>query len=335
MQFDINIKEFDYKLFNLFADKSTARREMIKNLSLLEFTKNPKNRGVLLQKKIFELIPNTFSNEIPKAHKTFTRWIDDEEKNNYVYNFSDTDPKILSYLNKLQLIQNAIFINSPHRQKLTNLFVINAERIFYQINDPFGSKVDLLAQWVLIYELYLRDRIGITTNDIDDLITYSPWEDNAFLYSSAILSDLCSYPKISILINNIDDIAPEFLSEEFSEYHTSLVASAYAWLRIPLKRMYWDNKSTYPEVISNLDINFSQEFFNNLPTWRQLVQSVISGELSSIPITNNNLVDITTDDKEHKVSEHPDNIYSEPKRKLSQKEFQEIMRRTSTLNKEK
>ena len=48
LQFDINIKEFDYKLFNLFADKSTARREMIKNLSLLEFTKNPKNRGVLL-----------------------------------------------------------------------------------------------------------------------------------------------------------------------------------------------------------------------------------------------------------------------------------------------
>ena len=99
--------------------------------------------------------------------------------------------------------------------------------------------------------------------------------------------------------------------------------------------MYWDNKSTYPEVISNLDINFSQEFFNNLPTWRQLVQSVISGELSSIPITNNNLVDITTDDKEHKVSEHPDNIYSEPKRKLSQKEFQEIMRSTSTRNKER
>ena len=99
--------------------------------------------------------------------------------------------------------------------------------------------------------------------------------------------------------------------------------------------MYWDNKSTYPEVISNLNINFSQEFFNNLPTWRQLVQSVISGELSSIPITNDNLVDIPIDDKKYKVSGHPDNIYSEPKRKLSQKEFQEIMRRTSTLNKEK
>lgn len=334
MQFDINIKEFDYKLFNLFTDKSPARREMIKNLSLFEFSKNPKNRGVLLQKKIFELIPNIFSNEIPKAHKTFTRWIDDEEKNNYIYNFSDADPKILSYLNKLQLIQNAIFTNAPYRQKLTNLFVINAERIFYQLNDPSGSKVDLFAQWVLIYELYLRDRIGISTVDIDDLITYSPWEDNASLYSSAILGDLCAYPKISILINNIDDIAPEFLSEEFSEYHNSLVSSAYSWLRIPLKRMYWDNKSTYPEVIRNLDINFSQDFFNKLPTWRQLVQSVISGELSSIPITNDNLVAIT-DDKEHKVTEHPDNIYSEPKRKRTQKEFEEIMRSTSTLNKEK
>ncbi len=335
MLFDINIKEFDYKLFNLFPDKSPARREMIKNLSLLEFTKNPKSRGVLLQKKIFELIPNTFSNEIPKAHKTFTRWIDDEEKNNYIYKFSDTDPKILPYLNKLQLIQNAIFFNSLYRQKLTNLFVMNAERIFYQINDPFGSKVDLFAQWVLIYELYLRNRIGIGTYDIDDLITYSPWEDNASLYSSAILSDLCSFPKISILINNIDEIAPEFLSDEFSEYHTSLVASTYAWLRIPLKRMYWDNKSTYPEVISNLKINFSQEFFNKLPTWRELVKSIISGELSTIPITNDNLVDITTEDKAHKVSGHPDNIYSESKRKLSQKEFQEIMMRTSTVYKEK
>ena len=305
---------------------------MIKSLSLIEFSKNSKKRGVLLQKKIYELIPSEFFEEIPKAHKTFTRWIDEDETNNYINSFSDVNYKLLSYLQKLQLIQNAVFKNFPEKQKLTQLFVGNAEKIFYQMNDPYGSKVDLFAQWVLIYEYYSRSRIGINTDDLDDFVTYSPWEDNAVLYESAILSKLCSYPNINILINNIDDINSEFLSKEFKDQHNSLVASTYAWLRIPVNFMYWNNESSKPQIIPRSNRNVHKATLDKFPNWRQLVQISISGQLDSVK-------DFKTQSTkpsfylEQKLDDHPDKIYSEPRRKRTQKEFEEIMRKTSTFRK--
>ncbi|MBI20910.1 MAG: hypothetical protein CL780_01520, partial [Chloroflexi bacterium] len=296
------------------------------------FSKNSKKRGVLLQKKIYEIIPSEFFEEIPKAHKTFTRWIDEDETNNYIYSFSDVDYKLLSYLQKLQLIQNAVFKNFPEKQKLTYLFVVNAEKIFYQMNDPYGSKVDLFAQWVLIYEYYSRSRIGINTDDLDDLIIYSPWEDNAVLYEFALLRKLCSYPNISILINNIDDINSDFLSKEFKDHHNSLVASTYAWLRIPVNFMYWNNESSKPQVIPRSNIDSDQAKFNKFPTWRQLVQISISGQLDLMKNfkTQSNEPSIYL---EQKIYDHPDNIQSEPRRKRTQKEFEEIMRKTGTFRK--
>ena len=146
------------------------------------------------------------------------------------------------------------------------------------------------------------------------------------------MSKLCSYPNINILINNIDDINSEFLSKEFKDHHNSLVASTYAWLRIPVNFMYWNNESSKPQIIPRSNRNVHKATLDKFPNWRQLVQISISGQLDSVK-------DFKTQSTkpsfylEQKLDDHPDKIYSEPRRKRTQKEFEEIMRKTSTFRK--
>jgi len=79
-------------------------------------------------------------------------------------------------------------------------------------------------------------------------------------------------------------------------------------------------------------MNAAQTTFDKFPNWRQLVQTSILGQLDSVKDFKTQSTSPSIYLKQ-KLDDHPDNIYSEPRRKRTQKEFEEIMRKTSTFRK--
>lgn len=81
------------------------------------------------------------------------------------------NPQLYPYIRKMQLLNDSVLKKTPKLQKITTLFAKHIERCLYSFNDPLGEKVDLVAQWVVAREYYIRDRVrNKFTTDLDAIL---------------------------------------------------------------------------------------------------------------------------------------------------------------------
>lgn len=119
------------------------------------------------------------------AIRTVRRWVEGVEYEglDVPYDPDEQDVKIKSYVHRLAILKAALL----EGDKLTVREATHAKRILVEFEDPHGHKVDLIAQYAVLWELAEREATGIGASDIEDLIAYAPWvsEEASQLYRLA------------------------------------------------------------------------------------------------------------------------------------------------------
>jgi hypothetical protein len=286
---------FDLQKFYSFPEDSPGRYEIIKELTLHCSMLFPKEKGTLLRRRVLDLLPDELKKYV-RGEKQISRWIADESEVNGVFEISKIPPETAPYVKKLQLIQSALFSTSPERIPLRAMFVEHAIRCMYLFNDPQGTVVDLYAQWIIVHEYYSRERIGSeNTQDLDDLMDYSPWEDDGIIYKTAWINKKISIPVLRAVMPTYDDSTWELdkknkISSLKEDINGSL-AIIFAQLRIPVYFAYWSKTQRDLVTIDRPEhsdddkaTSFQGEFLMEEKTlrgkggWRKLLHEYLSGE---------------------------------------------------------
>lgn len=102
----------------------------------------------------------------------------------YEYGKSDLLPHVKSYVHRLEILKAAMFKGD----RLTNREAKEAERVLAEFRDPHGEKVDLIAQYAVLWELAERKATGNESSDIEDLFAFAPWvsDEASQLYRLAV-----------------------------------------------------------------------------------------------------------------------------------------------------
>jgi hypothetical protein len=200
-------------------------------------------------------------NDLVPDKSTIERWIkkDKEDKPFDIEKAKEDKPQLYPYLKQLQLVNNAVFSkeNQPSSlMPITGLFVKHAERCLYRFNDPLGEKVDLYAQWCIVREYYLRDRVGNPfTKDLDAILDYTSWLDVRYdptdtLYSAAFHKDAQNLtPRLSyamavgtgVLLDGASGKNPNPIFQfDTDQPNNSHMFGVYAHLRLPFHMVYID-----------------------------------------------------------------------------------------------
>ena len=233
----------DLQKFYSFPEESPGRYEIIKELTLHCSMLFPKEKGTLLRRRVLDLLPDELKKYV-RGEKQISRWITEESEVNGLFEISKIPPETEPYVRKLQLIQGALFSNAPERIPLRAMFVEHAIRCMYLFNDPQGKVVDLYAQWVIVHEYYSRQRIGSeNTQDLDELMDYSPWEDDGIIYKTAWINNRVSIPVLRAVMPTYDDSTWELDKKSkispLKEDINGSLAITFAQLRIPVYFAYW------------------------------------------------------------------------------------------------
>ncbi len=102
----------------------------------------------------------------------------------YEYGKSDLLPHVKSYVHRLEILKAAMLKGA----RLTNREAKEAERVLAEFRDPHGEKVDLIAQYAVLWELAERKATGNESSDIEDLFAFAPWvsDEASQLYRLAV-----------------------------------------------------------------------------------------------------------------------------------------------------
>ncbi|MDP7612438.1 MAG: hypothetical protein QF908_00465 [Dehalococcoidia bacterium] len=335
---------FDLQKFYSFPEESPYRYEIIKELTLHCSMLFPKEKGTLLRRRVLDLLPDELKKYV-RGEKQISRWITEESEVNGLFEISKIPPEIEPYVRKLQLIQGALFSNAPERIPLRDIFVEHAKRCMYLFSDPQGKVVDLYAQWVIVHEYYSRQRIGSeNTQDLDDLMDYSPWEDGGIIYKTAWINKKVSIPVLGAVMPTYDDSTWE--SEKINkilslkEDINGPLAIIFSQLRIPVYFAYWSKTQRDLVTIDRPEhsdddkaTSFQGEFLMEEKTlrskggWRKLLHEYLSGEVKTTrsALQSSNATDVqapqTTEKplREELVSKTPQ---MKTIKKLTETEFQ-------------
>jgi len=80
-----------------------------------------------------------------------------------------------------------------------------SDRVLQEFEDPHGDRVDLISQFSILWELAERDISSHSTQDLEDLFKFAPWNDDSTLYTAAIESGVAQPPKLRLIMPMIFD----------------------------------------------------------------------------------------------------------------------------------
>jgi|TARA_R100000808_G_scaffold20878_1_gene45081 hypothetical protein len=174
----------------------------------------------------------------------------EEDKEYDVEKCKESNPQLYPYLRKMQLLNDSAYSqklfskdHNPKLRKITTLFAKSIERCLYSFNDPLGEKVDLMAQWVVAREYYMRDRIrNKETADLDAILDYTPWLDTdrdptATLYYSEYIRDKI---RLTPRLHHAMPIGSFDGQFKGTIHKDSYIFSIYAQLRLPFYIVFID-----------------------------------------------------------------------------------------------
>ena len=141
------------------------------------------------------------------------------------YDPAEVTPELRSYVARLSIIKSAMFKG----EKLTVREVNHSARTLMEFQDPHGEKVDLIAQYAVLWELVERTATGKEISDIEDLFAFAPWTSSeaSKLYRLAVEKGLLKSFTILRLI------APLLTPGSGNAHVPELFIGAHAQLNLP------------------------------------------------------------------------------------------------------
>lgn len=163
------------------------------------------------------------------AIRTVRRWVDDFEYEglDVPYAPDEVDEEIRSYVQRLAIVKATMFKS----EKLTVREANEAKRTLIEFQDPHGEKVDLIAQYAILWELVDRKTTGEESSDIEDLFAFAPWvsDEASQLYRLAVEEKLIKrFASLRLL-------APLFTNRSRNTSIPELILGAHAQLNLPYK----------------------------------------------------------------------------------------------------
>ncbi len=167
---------------------------------------------------------NTFESEVTVRREiTHTPFAGDDAP--YEYGKSQLPDELKSYVHRLEILKEAMF----NGEKLTNREARMAKRTLTEFQDPQGERVDLIAQYAVLWELVERTATGKEISDIEDLFAFAPWTSSeaSKLYRLAVEKGLLKSFTILRLI------APLLTPGSGNAHVPELFIGAHAQLNLP------------------------------------------------------------------------------------------------------
>jgi hypothetical protein len=198
----------------------------------------------------------------------------------YEYGKSDLPAQVKSYVHRLEILKAAMFKG----ERLTNREAKEAERVLAEFQDPHGEKIDLIAQYAVLWELAERKATGKEASDIEDLFAFAPWTSNeaSQLYRLAVekglLKSFAILRLLAILLTpGSGNAAIPYL---FMGAHAHLNLP-YVWSSIQeyqdksrvFKVTYRDN----PQLLEGSAELTDAEYIKGYCDWREFIKARLNG----------------------------------------------------------
>ena len=199
----------------------------------------------ILEKLNERYTPDTYIAKelIPTNHSTIERWIHPPDAKSKAFNVEkcrEDNPQLYPYVKMMQNINKCHF----PKENISIRFAEHIEKCLYRFNDPLGEKVDLLAQWVVIREYYLRDRVkNKFTADLDAILDCTSWLDVGYdpeqtLYALTVKKDEQNLiPRLTYAMPVGEIINGQFTG---NVKDNSYMFNVYAQLRLPYYIVFRD-----------------------------------------------------------------------------------------------
>jgi hypothetical protein len=164
---------------------------------------------------------------IPTTSRQVHNWIADVESRfeDQPCDLNEVSPELRSFAWRINLVKIALLLGGV---RLTYREIRYVKRALIEFQDPFGETVDLIAQYAVIWELAEREAMGKECTDIETMLAFAPWRDeaNSELYLLSVQNEISSNPP---LLRLISPAVPYGESVSFPE----AMAGAYAQLGLP------------------------------------------------------------------------------------------------------
>ncbi len=216
------------------------------------------------------------------AIRTVRRWVEgvQYEGLDVAYGPAEVGIELRSYVARLAILKSAMFKG----ENLTVRETTHAKRTLMEFQDPHGQKVDLVAQFAVLWELAEREATDEKTTDIEDLFAYAPWvsDEASQLYRMAketgLIPDFAWLRLLAVLVlpGSTDDKVPNVLM------------GAHAWLNLPYVWSWIQEKNdgsrvlgfTYrnnPQLLEGSAEPTGAEYVRGYCNWREYIKAIQSG----------------------------------------------------------
>jgi hypothetical protein len=216
------------------------------------------------------------------AIRTVRRWVQNVEYEglDVPYVPDEQGDEIKSYVHRLAILKAAVFKG----EKLTVREATHAKRTLMEFQDPHGQKVDLFAQFAVLWELAEREATDEKATDIEDLFAYAPWvsDQASQLYRMAketgLIPDFTWLRLLAVLVlpgSTVDKVP-------------NVLMGAHAWLNLPYVWSWIQEKNdgsrvlgfTYrnsPQLLEGSAEPTDAEYVRGYCNWREYIQLIQSG----------------------------------------------------------
>lgn len=198
------------------------------------------------------------------------------------YDPAEVTPELRSYVARLSILKSAMFKG----EKLTVREVNHSARILMEFQDPHGEKVDLVAQYAVLWELAEREATDKQTQDIEDLLAYAPWvnDEASQLYRVAKETGLIqTYPWLRLIAVLVTPDSPRdtHIPYVYTGVHAHLnLPYIWSYIReLPDKNSHRVLEITYRDepVLEQAGEPTDAEYCKRYCNWREYIQLIQSG----------------------------------------------------------
>jgi len=180
-----------------------------------------------------------------------------------------------SYVARLSLVKESLMKGHG----LSALEAGLTDRVLQEFDDPHGDRVDLISQFSILWELAEREISSDPTQDLEDLFSFAPWNDDSALYKAAIESGVAEPPKLRLIMPMIfdnDDVLVRLCVGAFAQLNLPFLYHAFD-VSTETIAYVWRNYQGIHAMQSAVGDDRKVETLGKYCNWRVLTESYLRG----------------------------------------------------------